>query len=288
MARVRVDGGNRLRDVLIGGQDLDGLLGGQMVSAKMSYAADQIGQFTLEMIDNVSGQIVKSGLIRKGVSFDYGDQQLVISSLSYSPAPGGVRIKVDARSRLISSLRKQTGKASWGTTSVAGWVSARVAEAQGTSVQQELGTESITRQDGNDEEASWDVMRRLADTKGAWCFECDNAVTFGKPSWIAGRPSTRVWSQFWNAPTEHSEELLEFPGYEMSEEGETPETLTVKWLSDEAEQARPGQVLDLGGTGVGAAAGRWILTGVDDPISRIEPFTITAQRIVDPVPPKSA
>jgi len=288
--RVIVGADNRLMLVTVAGQDLSGLLSERAVEAKMSYSAEQVGQFSMAFTDP-DGDIVNSGLMVKGAALDYGGYQLAIATVKHSPAPGGISVRIEARSRVIRDLRKQTGKNAYGTTDVAQWVRSRVTEAGGITVAQGVGSEPISRQDGNEEESSWDVMRRLTSVKGVWCFEVDQTIYFAKPTWLAAQSSARSWAVYWNTNTDRSDMLVDYPDYEDQEDGESTQRLTMKWVSATdyalAAEVRPGHVVDYTGR-IGPAAGRWLVTGVDVGASHSEPVSVTMERPIDPKVEKTA
>lgn len=283
-----LDAKNRLQQIRIGGAALPDAVAAAATKADMSYSSTQTTELKLSVQDTPDGTLWNLPLLRRGVSLDYGDQQLVIRTVSIEAGAGGPTVAIVARSRVIAALRKQTGKRSWGTADISSWVRDRVKEAGGIAVVQPgLGSESITRQDGNEEESSWDVMQRLTSAAGAVAYEVDQRVVFARPSWLEASGSGRRWSWYWNSTRDYSDLIAAVPRYRGSDDGETAEQLTLDLWGSDADQVRPGDGAAFGGR-VGEAAGQWLVTQVDIPGAVAKPITVSLERATDPKITKSS
>jgi hypothetical protein len=192
---------------------------------------------------------------------------------------------VKARSRVVSTLKgpEHTGKGSWGEVDVTRWVLERCREAGAIPVVQgDLGSLTFTRQQYDNEESTWDVMQRAAKTVGAWCYEFEQILTFGRPTFLASRSRARWWEIYWNSYGNYTPGLAGMPSYSWSLDGGS-EAMTFDLVSIDGDLARPGDGATLSGN-VGSAAGDWIVTDVGIPLSMNSPVRVTCARIVDPAP----
>lgn len=279
------DDRNRLKTVRVGGRPLDRNVQEQTLSATMSYSALQTGEFTLVVQDTPEADIANARIFTRGTSIDYGPQRMTIRTISHDAGAGGPLVTIKARPATIAALRKQTGKHSWGTVRIDKWAADRVSQAHGKIVAQNLGTESITRQDSHNDESSMDVLTRLATEAGAWCYEIDQTIYLGRPSWIAKRPEASRWRIRWDSHHDYTDQLTSRPAYRASDDLDPGEQLTVTML--DADDIRPGHIFDYAGR-VADAKGLWIITDISLPIDATQTATVNAQRITDPKPTKAA
>ena len=284
-----VDDNNRLGMIKVSGLDMSSDVSTAVTAASMSFSATQVGQFSMTVIDSPDAQLLTSGMFGPGTLIDWADQHLEVRSIDFQSGGGGPQLAVKARSRSISTLRGagQSGKASWGDCDVSQWVRDRCGEGGATAVvQPDLGRQTITRQQNEGTvQTTWDVMQALAKTVGCVCYEFEQVVTFARPSWLTDISRARRWELVWNGNGSYTAGMVGFPSYSWSADSTPPgeESLSVELLSDDADQARPGDRLILAGS-VGMAYGLWMLVDVTIPLSTTAPVKVTCKRATDPAP----
>lgn len=277
--------GNRLADITLNGTQMRGDVAAAVTQARFSYSAQQVTELALVILDSVDGELVNSGLLDFGTSLDFGDQHMEVRGLEYETGADGLRVTVKARSRLIANLRsdEHAGTGSWNDVDVSQWYADRCREggAAETIIQPGLGTRSIARQESDQRDTTWDVMQRVATEIGVWCFEYEQCVVVGKPSWLAARTvGARRWEIEWKSYREYTAGLVGAVRYVASEE-KNQDTLTFQLDSADSDKARPGQIVEWKGR-MKQANGIWLIATVDPPIARTAAVGISCVRPVDP------
>ena len=285
--------GARLKQITVSGSNISKELSAACISAELSLSTSQVTEMGLSFQDSPDLDLFTSKLFHRGASIRYGDWFLVADGLTLSSGAAGPVIKVVAPSRFITALKKQTGAKSWGNTNVSAWV-ASVAESVGMKhrVQPGLGSKTIARvkpESGQAAESTWDVLTQQAREAGVWLYEYGSTLVFAKPSYLVKAPWARkTWALTWNDFYSYSPGLTGMPSYSDDPGSETPETLTLKLVSPDADQARPGDAVTLNGRNVGPMGGVWIVNAVSFPMKAADVVTLTCQRPIDPVaePPR--
>jgi hypothetical protein len=197
---------------------------------------------------------------------------------------------VKAPSRYVEEFRGQVGGYSWGDRDVSEWAAA-MARGVGMTplVQPGLGRKTIVRAkpDGGKPENSWDVLANMAKETGCWLFEYGATLVFARPSWLVRTTwARRYWPVYFDSWSSYSEGLDGMPEYTLDPNTNPAESLTMGLLSPDADMARPGDEVDLGGAAVGTAFGKWVVKSVAFPMTVAAPVKITCVRPVDPdIPP---
>lgn len=285
---------SRLKAITVTGKGLSTQLREACSSASLSLGVDKVTQMNLTFADTADLSIFRSGVLSSGSSVRYGDWYLVSDGLSVEAGDAGPVLTIDAPSKFVTALRKQTGAYSWGNVDVAAWVAA-VARSVGMSatVQPGLGMKTILRtkpESGSEAESTWDVLTTLARELGVWLFEYGSRLIFAKPSWLVGSSwAHKTWALRWDSWGSYTEGMTGMPVYGDDPGAELRESLSFGLISTDADTARPGDMVQLTGKGVGSMGGTWIIKGVDFPLDNAGAVTVSCQRPVDPkVEPKRA
>jgi cell wall-associated NlpC family hydrolase len=281
-----VDKLNRLGKMLLRGATAHADVQAATISAQMSYSSTQVNQFTIVLQDTPDAALMRAGLVKMGVSLDYADQHCYVRGISTADGQGGPQITLKGRSRVVARLKAQKGPGNWGSLTPAAWLRARAKEVGAAVICGPFNVaQTIARQaDGTTPESTWDVAMRLAQQLGAICFEYDQVIVFGKPTWLAKRPYHTRWDIRWTAWDNYSSNIDGAPKFTGSED--SSDALSFSLVGDYSENCRPGDVVTLKGNLL-AANGDWFVTGVDIPYQLGKPVAVTCARIVDPVPPSS-
>ncbi|MBM9467262.1 M15 family metallopeptidase [Nakamurella leprariae] len=277
-----VEADNRLSEIRVDGAGLTSNITRRVTRASLSYSSQEVTQLALTIQDTPDAAIVASGLFDQGANIDFGDQHMEVRKLDITGGAHGPVLELAARSRVICDLKgpRHSGEGTWGEMDISQWVTDRAREAGAAAlVQPGLGAQAITRQA---KQSTWDVMADLAQIVGAWCYETEQTICFGRPSWLANLPGRLGWDLWWEAWDRYSPGLAGMPEYTWSPDSDE-EILTVRLLSGDADKARPGQVVTLTGR-LGRANGAWVMRDVRPPLTRIGPVVVVCGRPVDPEP----
>lgn len=279
--------GARLKAVTVSGANISAGLTDLCIRSSLSLAIDRVTEMSFAFQDTFDLQLFNSKLFTPGASVRYGDWFLTCDGLKLAPGAAGPQVTINAPSKFVTDLRKQTGAKSWGDTNLTAWVIG-VAESVGMThlVQPGFGVKSIARvapEDGGQAESTWDVLTQQAKEVGAWLFEYGSTLVFAKPSYLvqANWPR-RVWALRWDHYKDYSDGMTGMPVYADDPGAELRESMTVKLVSPDADQARPGDAVTLTGRSVGAMGGTWIVNGVDFPLHIAGEVVLSCQRPIDP------
>lgn len=281
--------GARLKAVTVSGTNISANLTELCVRSSLSLAVDKVTEMGFTFQDTFDLELFNSKLFTPGASVRYGDWFLTCDGLKLASGAAGPQVTINAPSKFVTTLRgpSHQGARSWGDTPLTSWVIS-VAESVGMShlVQPGLGVKSIARtapEDGQQAESTWDVLTQQAKEAGCWLFEYGSTLVFAKPSYlVAAVWPRRTWEVRWDSYRDHSEGLVGMPTYDDNPGAELRESMTVKLVSPDADQARPGDAFVLTGRAVGAMGGVWIIRGVDFPLHVAGAVTLDLQRPIDP------
>lgn len=277
---------NRLALIHVNGASFTSDINTAVTAVTMSFSSTQVGQCTITLVDSPDALIIASQIFAKGTPIDFGDQHLEVRGVDYKPGPGGPVLTVKARSRVVGVLKgpEQMGRGTWGEQDVSGWVLDRCREAGAIPVvQPDLGTLTFNRQEtGDAPEYTWDVMQRAAQQVGCLCYEFEQIVTFGRPSWLATHQRARWWNLSWVSYEDYSPGLAGMPSYSWSADSGA-ESMQFSLVSADADLARPGDGVTLDGQ-IGPGWGTWMVNDVSVPVSMTAPVVVTCGRVVDPTP----
>jgi surface antigen len=285
--------GARLKQITVSGTKVSASLAGACVAASLSLSNSQVTEMSLAFQDSADADLFTSKLFARGATIRYGDWFFVADGVEFGPGSAGPLLKVTAPSKFVTALRKQTGAKSWGTTPVSAWVTSVAASVGMKSlVQPGLGSKAIARQapvKGQPPENTWDVLTQIARETGVWLFEYGSTLVFAKPSHLVKATwPRRTWALVWHDWFNYSGGLTGMPVYKDDPSAELPESMTVRLVSADADQARPGDAVVLSGRNVGPMVGTWIVNAVDFPLRVADAVTLTCQRPIDPAiePPR--
>lgn len=282
---------NKLRSIRVTGKGLSADLVDSCSKANFSSSYDQVTEISLTFLDSLDLSIFRSGVLTSGATVSYGGWSMIARTQDLAAGSVGPELTVKAPSLFVERLRAQVGEKSWGRVDVSAWVKT-IAETVGLKsiVQPGLGQQTLVRAkpDGESRESTWDVLAAAATAAGTWLFEYGNTLVFAKPSWlIATKWARRSWPLWWNNWVDYADGMTGMPTYAKDPNGNPGETLTVKLVAPDADQARPGDEVLISGASVGVMKGTWIVTGVAFPMTVAGAVTLTCVRPVDPtIPPE--
>lgn len=281
--------GNRLKQISVTGKGLDADLVESCLKASFSSSTSQVTEFSLTFLDTMDLQTFRSGVLSAGASIKYGGWFMVSRVVSLGSGPAGPELTVKAPSAYVEGFKSEKGGHSWGDQDVAAWVVAQGARrGMVTVVQPGLGRRTIVRadSDGGDKESTWDVMAALATATGCWLFEYGSVLVFARPSWLMKVDwGGRHWPFYWNNWFDYSDGLQGMPAYSKDPGSNPAESLSLRVISADADEARPGDRVTIEGAAVGDMAGEWIVVSVSYPMTVAGVVTLQCQRPIDPVIP---
>lgn len=261
-----------------------------VIDGGINYSRDQITELDLTVLDK--GLVLfRSGVFRTGSVITYGGLKFVVTGYGIKQESAGAVITINTTSKLVSNLQKQKGAKSWGTISVASFVKsvAKSAGAKGYYCHGVPARYKIARQkssDGSQNESTWDVLQRLADEFGAWCWEADGVLYLTRPQYMSMHPKVQ-YSIVWNSETSYSGALKQMPEYSYSMTSDPREQLSLVVQSSDGDNIRPGHIFKLTGA-MGQARGKWIVTDLDIPFQQNAEITVNLKRPINPPPQQAA
>jgi len=282
---------NMLMNIRVTGKGLQADLVDSCTKATFSTACDAVTEMSLTFQDSMDLAIFRSGVLASGATVSYGGWSMVARTQDLASGNAGPQLTIKAPSLFVERLRGQVGEKAWGRVDVSAWV-AGVAAGVGmkTLVQPGLGQQTLVRAkpEGDNRESTWDVLTSAATQAGVWLFEYGNILVFAKPSWLIKTTwARRSWDLWWDNWSSYSDGMGGMPKYSKDPNSNPGETLTVRLVSPDADQARPGDAVVLTGKAVGAMKGTWIVKSVDYPMTVAGAVTLACVRPVDPtIPPE--
>jgi len=284
--KLAVSASGMLGQIKLGGARYTTVVQDVTTSASMSYAANQVGALSLTLQDDAKGSLLKSGYISLGVPLSFGDQRMDVRSVEAANGKGGPEIRIEARSRTIFRLRtgNQVGPGTWGQVKTTEWVEARAKEVGARAlVQPDLYDLAPSR---GETESTWEVMVKLAQLHRAWCFEYEQTIIFGQPTWLASRKNVAGWQLNWSGHGHYTDGMDGLPKYRASIDAPNPddvEVIQTRIWAATAYRMRPGDLIHLGGS-VGDMKGWWIIKQVQLDLggSLLASALVDAQRVINP------
>jgi hypothetical protein len=284
--KLAVSANGMLGLIRIGGSGYTSDIQDVTTSASMSYATSKVSALSVTIQDDAKGALLKSGYIGLGVPLSFGDQRMDIRTIDAANGKGGPEIRIEARSRTIFRLRtgNQVGPGTWGVVTTTTWVKDRAAEVGARAVVQPDLYELVPSR--GETESTWEVFTKLAQINQCWCFEYEQTIIFGQPTWLASRKQVRAWRLAWSAHGTYTEGMDGLPTYHATVDAATPaevESMEVLVWATTASQMRPGDLLYLQGA-VGDMKGWWIITEVHLDLggALVASAKVAAQRVINP------
>lgn len=273
-----------LENIRLQGGGLTAQLARYITDASLQASTSEVSELQITFVDSLDSRVLRTGVLREGALLSAVGWSFQVNGWSMGAGDGGPTVTVNAPSRYVERLRKQTGAKSWGTQDISAWVAARAKEVGMVPVvQRNLGRQLFIRDkpEGDQKPSTWDLMVEGAAVGGAWLFEHGNRLVLARPSYLATAMwGGRRWSFAWNGWTSISGGLQEMPRYE-TQSGE--ETLELRVISVDRYAMRPGDRLVLSGYAVRkATAGTWLVESVDVPMFYDAPAVVRCVRPIDP------
>lgn len=260
--------------------------------ASLSLSRDQVTQLSLTVQDDHRMTFWNSGVVQRGTTVTYDNRySFEIRGWTLNPDDGSIQLTF--RSKASARLKDQTGPKNWGKQSVSSWFTQRFREAGlKPIVQPGLGDRVFQRQMGQtkgQKQSTWDVMTSAKEELGVWLVEAGNYGILAKPKWLEGvQPApVRKWSFWWNSNTDHSALLTSSPRYRYTADSSPADTLSFGFLSVDADQMKPGDIVHFSGGLREVTRANWIVTDVTIPLANSGPVDVSCMRVRNPTPVKT-
>ncbi len=286
--------GNRLKQITVTGKGMTKDLVDSCIKASFSTSTSQVTELSLTFLDSMDLKLFRSKILASGATVNMGPWHMVSRVLSVASGSAGPELTVKAPSVYVERLRAQVGGYSWGDWDVAKWLRDMSTDVGlHPVVQGGLGRRTIVRAasepGAESPESSWDVMVSVAKAAGCWLYEFGGTIVVAKPSWLMSQDwGGRDWEFGWNNWSDYSEGLAGMPAYSVDPNSNPAEKLTVRIISPDADECRPGDTVGLSGN-VGNMSGRWLVVSVSYPMTVAGVVTAECVRPIDPVvPPEPA
>ena len=271
-----------------------------MVSASLSWSTTATTQLQVEFIDPEFA-LFKTGLFEKGTALLYRekgalDLDLRITAIDIGPGSAGTGgFTVNARSSIVTLLKRRTGPKVMKKTSPSEFVQAECAAVGAKCVAQESPKRGAVARDvkgkkGNDDGggksakmSSWTTFSRLATELGYYMFEFAGTVYFGKPKWLIEQDKNplEVALPLPGAPLKLAARSI--PSISVSEDSDVPVTISgVELEPYRYKEARPGGAMRL--KGLPPYNEEYLITSLTLPLIGTGPLTLEASTPKNPEP----
>lgn len=285
-----------LTDIRVSGTRASTDLTGRVTKATFTFSSTEKSSLQLAIQDTPDAIYMAGGVFARDyqveefgqpVALDWGDQHMVVTAVDFTRGQGGPLITVTALSASVRYLTSwaHKGTTQFGTIAPADLIKNLAANAGARAIVQDGGVPGIpagpiTRQAS---QTSWDVMQQVAKAQGCVCFEHDNTIFYGQPSWLAAYATTRAWSIVWNRWDSYSAGIDGMPILQAALDDSNGDVLSFGLISADRWLARPGDTVDLGGA-MTTANGRWLVDKVVMNLRVSQVVQVTCGRIIDPPP----
>lgn len=272
--------------ITIEGAGLRGRIGDRVASASLDLSASSVSQLSLRVLDPEL-ELLRSRALARKAAVTLGALRLQVAAEGVDPRGPIPAVTADCRPRAVAALRARRGARTWANLSPDALVRSEVLSvgARAMTEPRPRRRQIIRRAEANQPpESSWDLLARLAKEEGAWLFEAEGVVYWGRPTWLLSR--LPVYRLDWHAPGtsgETSPALLDAPALRWSDDdSEVAASGTVRVLREQAQVLTPGRGLQLGGS-LGPFSRRYIVTGLMLDVGARE-ATVSFESPVNPTP----
>lgn len=275
----------RLGKVIARGGKLSANVAERVVSGEVNLTAYESTQLTLVLIDDADLNVLGSRLFaagtptRAGSRLDYGGLHLEVRAVEVAPAGTEHRLTITARSLGIGKLKRERGAKVRRNLSPTQFARAE-AKAAGLKFigQPSPKRKTIARKAGDDAEASWDTITRLAEELGFIVYEAAGVLYFGKPTWLVKKldPYPLRWKGEATADTVDALPTCRRTG----DDAKRLATVAADLRGDAAEDLTPGRSLAL--SGVPTFEGTYLIESITIPLAEGAGIAVDAITPVDP------
>ena len=288
-----VTGEGALALIRISGTRTPTAITGRVTKAAFTFASTELSTLELTVQDTPEALIAASGVFARDyqsenfgrpVDLDFGDQHMQVTAFDAVPGQGGPLLNVTALSYSVRELNSwdHKGQTVFGQVAPSAWVKDMCANVGARAVVEPAFTTpvSLIRNPG---QTTWEVMQQLAKAVGAVCYEHDNTIFFGRPTWLAANAALREWHFEWWAWDRYSPGLQGMPTVQTSLDDSNADVLSFGLLSADRWSARPGDVVHFD-SAIRSQAGTWLMDKVEMNLRNSEVVQVTCGRPVDPTP----
>lgn len=234
-----------------------------IISADISLSVSQVNQLTISCDDPGFAFIAKHRVPME-TWVEYDGMKFSVASLEMNAGGGEGGFVLTARPRAVRTLKKRTGKKSMKNVSPSTFVieECRLAKIKCV-VQPSAQVSSVSRdvtekgQQGSEEENNtWSTFNRLAEEIGFICFELEDVVYFGQPTWFTQHAKiTRAWYRDNNGYG-----VTDIPTCTRSMDNHNRAVINFSVPFERQGDFRPGRVVDF--KGIPSFAGKYFVTEV--------------------------
>lgn len=234
-----------------------------IISADISLSVSQVNQLTI-VCDDPNFAFISKYRIPMETWVEYDKLKFSVASIEMNAGGGEGGFVLTTRPRAIRSLKKITGKKSMKNASPSMFVIEECRQAKVKCVVQPSARQSsISRdvtekgQQGSEEENnSWSTFNRLAEEIGFICFELEDVIYFGQPTWFAQQAKiVRAW---YKDDTGYGVNDIPVCTRSMDNHNRAVVNFTVPF--ERQGDFRPGRIVDF--RGVPGFAGKYFITEV--------------------------
>lgn len=256
-----------------------------ITSADMSLSISQVNQLTIAC-DDPGFEFINKYRIPMDTWITYDSLKFSVASIELNEGGGEGGFVLTARPRAIRTLKRRTGKKTMKNVSPSTFVKeeCRLAKIKCV-VQPSAKRSSVSRdvtekgqQNSEEENNTWTTFNRLAEELGFVCFELEDCIYFGQPTWFA-QNARMVRAGYRDG--EYS--TTDIPNCTRSQDNHNRAVVTFSVPIERQADFRPGRVLDF--RGMPGFTGRYFITEVGfDLAGGTNEVSVTAETPANPNP----
>lgn len=288
-----VTGTGALQHLRVSGTRLPTDITARVTTATLTFASTEKSSLQLQVQDFPTADIARSGLFARDyqagefgrpVQVDFGDQHMQVTAVSTRRGKGGPLHNVTCTSSSVGYLNSwaHKGSTTFGQITPRKWFAEIAANAGARSLIEDTPTGDVgwVRRPG---QTTWDSMQELSKGLGWVCFEHDNTIFAGRPSWLTNAGARLQWDLRWDSWDRYSAGIDGIPIVDAALDDSNGDQMSFGLLSADKFTARPGQIVTVAGS-LRTCSGLWLMDKVAINLLRSEVVQVTCGRIVDPTP----
>lgn len=271
-----------------------------LISASLSASTNAVTQLTLSFAEFDDFRVTRTGLFSPGASLYITDSggarvryEIAVMQIDERQAP--VQLTIAARSYPAQRFKRSKEALVRRNLSPTEFLNIEAIAVGGTVVAEDSQSRgAISRVNNeNQQESTWDVMKKMAGELGYLFFEYEGQFNFGRPTWFAERP-TRWWIEYEDgiAPESYDDiigavkvEAYGVPSCRRSEDDKNNyATVDASLERINGSQVRPGDAVYF--SGVPFWEGKYIVQSVQyDLTNEALPVSVSLVTPIDPKKP---
>lgn len=280
---------DRLGRVRFLGKSMRADLRAAVTDATLDSGTDRVSELTF-ILAAPGLDLLGEGLFRMRTAVDFEGLRLEVSVVETGEGPdGNGEVAVRCRAASVGRLKRRRGPKVMNGASPSEFVRAECKAAKANYLVQDSAPRknvardvpTATTSQETEAPSSWTTFQRLASELGFVCFEGDNVIYFGKPTWILSHAAQTVPVKWL---TDYDDQRANrVPACRRTESQDSVTTVEVDLPLERAQYVRVGRKLVL--SDMPGFNGEYMITGVTYPLlGNAGDVHVTAEEPSNPIP----